>query len=67
MSMIVMNFLEDRCVGVRKVENCNVILWGIKGNVVFRGRCERKFCVVVLFFIVVVIMCVFILCVVEGN
>lgn len=40
---------------------------GIKGNVAFRGRCERKSCAAALPSIVAVIMCVSISCVVEGN
>ena len=67
MSTTATNFSEDRCVGVRKAENCNATPRGIKGNVAFRGRCERKSCAAALPSIVAVIMCVSISCVVEGN
>ena len=67
MSTTATNFSEDRCVGTRKAENCNVTPRGIKGNVAFRGRCERKSCAAALPSIVAVIMCVSISCVVEGN
>ena len=67
MSTTATNFSEDRCVGARKAENCNATPRGIKGNVAFRGRCERKSCAAALPSIVAVIMCVSISCVVEGN